>query len=91
MREGTKNQKRTIQEIKSPANLGEASESSMELSQKDDSLFCVIANVEIITNVFTPHVPQRTKRKLCTQNQPPSPLMRMRTQTYFATEATQMT
>ena len=41
MREGTKNQTRTIQDIESPANPGEASESRVELSQKDDSLFCV--------------------------------------------------
>ena len=91
MREGTKNQTRTIRDIESPANLGEASESRVELSQKDDSLFFVTANVEIITKVFTPRVPQRNKRKLWTQNQPPSPLTRMRTQTYFAAEATQMT
>ena len=91
MREGTKNQTRTILEIESPTNLGEASESRVELSQKDDSLFFVTTNVEIITKVFTPHVPQRNKRKLWTQNQPPSPLTRMRTQTYFAAEATQMT
>ena len=91
MREGTKKQKITIQEIESPANPGEASESRVELSQKDDYLFCVSADVEIITEGFTPHVPQRNKRELWTQNQPPSPLTRMRNQTSVATEATQMT
>ena len=54
MREGTKNQTRTIREIESPANLGEASESRVELSQKDDSLFFVTVNVEIITKVSLP-------------------------------------
>ena len=91
MREGTKSQTRTIREIEYPANLGEASESRVELSQKDNSLFFVTVNVEIITKVFTPHVPQRNKRKLWTQNQPPSPLTRMRTQTSVSVEATQMT
>ena len=91
MRKGTKNQKRTIREIESPTNPGEASESRVELSQKDDSLFCVSADVEIITEAFTPHVPQRNKRELWTQNQPPSPLTRMRTQNSVAAEATQMT
>ena len=91
MREGTKNQKRTIREIESPANPGEASESRVALSQKDDSLFCVSRDVEIITGGFTPHVPQRNKRELWTQNQPPSPLTRMRTQTSVAVEETQMT
>ena len=91
MREGTKNQIRTIREIESPANPGEASELRVELSQKDESFFCVSADVEIITEGFTPHVPQRNKRKLWTQNQPPSPLTRMRTQASVAAEETQMT